>query len=42
MSTGIITGWVILFAMLFVSKKNHIFELNATPEDHLSESEREG
>ncbi|MFA7027024.1 MAG: hypothetical protein WC163_03500 [Sulfurovum sp.] len=40
MGAGIITGWVILFAVLFASKKNHIFELNATSKDHLSEKEK--
>ena len=33
MGAGIITGWIILFAVLFVCKLNHIFELNITPEE---------
>lgn len=41
MGAGIIGGWVILFAVLFASKKNHIFELNTNSEDHVSEGERE-
>jgi len=37
MGTGIITGWVLLFTVLFASKINHIFELNTTLEENESE-----
>jgi hypothetical protein len=33
MEAGIITGWVILFGLLFSCKANHIFELNTTQEE---------
>lgn len=34
MDAGIITGWVILFGVLFMCKVNHIFELNKTQEEN--------
>lgn len=39
MGAGIITGWLILFAVFFVSKKNHIFELNTTFQENAAEHE---
>ncbi|MFT7879716.1 MAG: hypothetical protein ABXS91_04895 [Sulfurimonas sp.] len=34
MGAGIITGWVILFGVLFVCKANHIFELNKAQDEN--------